>query len=159
MLSKGFKLFLLSSAISLTQILIFQSWCQINDGQMEARENLNCSHEFSSLPPSTSTELPRYTLVGDNERSKRNESLIYLLFFNKLVGVNRHWGMKKETSSPKDLMDVNCPHSNCIFTSKNDLLPHLHDFDVVFINAWWENDLILPKTRHPLQYYVLSINE
>jgi hypothetical protein len=160
MLSKGFRVFLLSSAISLVHITMFHTWCQ-----MQASEKPDYSHESSSLPPSTSTvalstELPpRYTLVGDNERSKRNESLIYLLLFNNFQGRDSRWGMKTDTSSPEDLINVNCPHTNCIITSKKDLLPHIHDFDGVFITTWWEKDLKLPETRHPLQYYVLSMNE
>jgi hypothetical protein len=156
MLSKGFRVFLLSSAISLAHILMFQ---------LLATEKPDYSNKSSSLPSLTSTaalatELPpRYTLAGDNEQSKRNDSLIYLLLFNKFQGHDPRWGMKTETSSPEDLINVSCPHTNCIITSKKDLLPHVHDYDGVLINAWWEKHLKLPETRHPLQYYVLSMNE
>jgi hypothetical protein len=155
MLSKGFKVFLLISAVSLAHMVMFYSWCQ-----MQAIETPNFSHEFSSLPPSTPTELPpRYTLVDDNKLSKRNESLIYLLLFNSFHGKYPSWGMKTDTSSPEDLMKINCPHTNCIVTSKKDLLPHVHDFDGVFLNAWWQDDLELPETRHPRQFYVFGNKE
>lgn len=97
--------------------------------------------------------------VEDSELAKKNGSFIYFVFFNRFMGHDKKWGLGKETSTPEDLMSVNCSHTNCIFTSKSDLLPNVHDFDVVFVNAWWQNDLELPKTRHSRQTYVFGLNE
>jgi hypothetical protein len=158
MLSKGFKVFLLSSAISLTQILLFNAWCEMQSTAKPEFSYKSSAHSTSTSNPPTEFPL-RYTLVGDSERSKRNESLIYFLLFNKFQGFDANWGMKTDTSSREDLMNVSCPHTNCIFTSKKDLLPHVHDFDGVFITAWWQDNLELPETRHPSQHYVLCNNE
>lgn len=106
-----------------------------------------------------SSPQPRYILVDDSERVKRNDSTIYFLFWNKFQGFDPTWGLPKKTSSPEDLASVNCPNTNCIFTSQKDLLSNIHDFDVLFITSWWEKVLELPKTRHPSQFYVLGNNE
>jgi hypothetical protein len=103
--------------------------------------------------------MERVSLINDGELAKRNDSFIYLLFFNKFQIYDDSWGLGKETSSPEDLAKVNCPHTNCIFTSKKDLLPNVHDFDVVFLTVWWQQVMDVPKTRHPKQFYVLGINE
>jgi hypothetical protein len=106
-----------------------------------------------------STTTLRYSMIDDGKLAKRNDSFIYMLFFNKFQIYDDSWGLGKETSSPEDLAKVKCPYINCIFTRNKTLLPNVHDFDVVFLTVWWQQVMDVPKTRHPKQFYVLSINE
>lgn len=142
---KGFRELLLFFMIAVP-IIYLLLWISDNENQT-IKEILN-------VPPP-----PRFDMVGDEKLTPKNKSLIYTLFFNSINGVSPTWGLEKPVTSPEDLQNVNCPYINCIFTYKKDFLPNIHDFDVVFINAWWENDLPLPATRHPKQIYVFSNNE
>lgn len=143
---KGFRELLLFLTIVVPLIYLFL-W--VSDG-----DNHQVLKNFLNLPPP-----PRYVMVDDDKLAPKNKSLIYSLFFNKFHGASTTWGLAKNVTSPEDLQKVNCSHTNCIFTYEKNLLPNIHDFDVVFINSWWEKDLPLPATRHPKQIYVFSNNE
>lgn len=106
-----------------------------------------------SLRQDTNVEL-RYVVVGE---ATRDSDMIYLLFWNKYLGGDQTWGMLEETSTPEELERFNCPKTNCIFTRRRDTLPYIHNFDVLFINPWFE--IKLPTSRSPHQYYVLSTAE
>ena len=101
----------------------------------------------------------RYTIVGDSERTKRNDNKIFILFWNKFQGFDPTWGLPKNISSQDALKSANCPHTNCIFTFQKETLPQIHDFDVLIMTSWWEMWLEVPQTRHPSQFYVLGNNE
>lgn len=96
----------------------------------------------------------RYVMVSE---PTQDSEMIYLLYWNKYLGGDQTWGMREETSTPEDLERINCPKTNCIFTRRRDTLPYIHDFDVLFINSWFE--IKLPNSRSPHQYYILSTAE
>lgn len=90
-------------------------------------------------------------------KNSRDDGLIYLLFWNSYLDSYASWGMSTDTSTREDLKKISCPVTNCIFTSKRDLLPSVTDFDVLFINA--HGAIKFPEIRNSEQYYVLSTVE
>lgn len=103
----------------------------------------------------TSTTTRRYTMVS--EEQSKNDSQIYILFFNGCFGLP-FWGLGKETLLEDDLKSVNCPHTNCVFTHKPDLIKNIHDFDAVIFNVWYP-DSTVPLTRTSRQHYIFAANE
>jgi hypothetical protein len=87
----------------------------------------------------------------------RHDDSIYMLFWNSYLDEDDLWGMEKEISSPEDLKKVNCPVTNCIFTNQKDVLPNVHDFDVLFFNH--HTQIQFPKTRSLNQFYIFSMFE
>jgi hypothetical protein len=104
---------------------------------------------------SSTTTTPRYTMV--NDREPRNDSKIYILFFNGCFNLP-YWSLGKETLDESDLKSVNCPHTNCVLTHKYGLLENIHDYDAIIFNVWYPNDT-LPLTRSPHQQYIMAANE
>jgi hypothetical protein len=97
-------------------------------------------------------------LYSLNQTPKENdENLIYILFYNSYLDSFDTWGMKKNTSTTKDLKRINCPLTNCIFTNNKNLLKEITQFDVLFFNN--HHDITFPMLRNPEQYYVMGTVE
>ena len=115
--------------------------------------------QLTTILKTVTSKPQRYRMVDDSERTKRKDNLIFVLFWNKFQGFDETWGLPKNMSSQEALKSANCPHTNCIFTFQKNMLPQIHDFDVLIMTSWWEIHLEVPQTRHPSQFYVLGNNE
>jgi hypothetical protein len=127
----------------------------INDNFESKLESLNTTTELSEPTPNLSKTTPRYTMVNDTEA--RNDSKIYVLFFNGCFNLP-YWSLGKETLDESDLKSVNCPHTNCVLTHKHDFLENIHDYNAIIFNVYFDNDT-LPLTRSPHQHYIMAANE
>lgn len=91
-------------------------------------------------------------------KTRSNDSKMYVLFANDFFGL-KAWGMTNSTSTKQDLESVNCPYTNCMFTSQEDLLPHVHNFNAVLFNVFHQKLLKLPLTRLHHQLYIFGSRE
>lgn len=108
-----------------------------------------------------SASVVRTKMLHDTAVSKSIESdrPKHVLFWTSFFDIT-HWSMTKETYREEDLKALKCPQTNCVLTHQKDLLQHPHDYDaLVFHGAEAWVLMNLPKTRSPLQNYIMATME
>lgn len=69
------------------------------------------------------------------------------------------WRLEKDVLDEEDMKEANCPHTNCVFTNKNDILTlKLHNYDAIVFNVWYK-DSEMPANRTPRQHYIFATTE
>lgn len=103
----------------------------------------------------------RYKMVREflkSEDKPVNNKVI--LFWTKFFE-DPYWDMKAEAFRGDYLESVECPVTNCIFTTDRNFLNHEHEYDAIVFHApeplWDPKDL--PKTRSPNQVYIMGTKE
>lgn len=95
-------------------------------------------------------------LVDEREPSDTKTILFWTKFFE-----DPYWDMKAEAFRKGFLESVECPVTNCVFTSERNLLAHEYEYDAIVFHApeplWDPEDL--PKARSPHQVYIMASKE
>jgi hypothetical protein len=124
----------------------------ISDDIPSALENLKSwkPKVIESLPPGPiPQEIANCSFIGKT---------IYLLNWDQVTR-NGPW-LPYRTSNKGDLMGEHCRYTNCVFTSKKNVLPNVEDYQVIVFDLLGRKPKInYPKTRSPCQIYVMLTNE
>lgn len=102
------------------------------------------------------TSASYYQIVNENEivRSPTKYILLYTNFFG-----SNNWYLPAETVGPDFFRSIQCPETDCIITTHQDLLPSIAYFDALVFHAAERWSQPYPAFRSPFQRYVAAILE
>ncbi|KAL1402854.1 hypothetical protein pipiens_005897 [Culex pipiens pipiens] len=97
-----------------------------------------------------------YQIVDAN--LENNPTTKYILTYTNFFGSN-NWDLNAETVGPEYFRSLNCPVTDCIVTSRQDLLPSIAHFNALVFHAAERWSQPIPTLRSPSQFYVAAILE
>ncbi|XP_039453340.1 alpha-(1,3)-fucosyltransferase C-like [Culex pipiens pallens] len=91
------------------------------------------------------------------ETPSQNNTKYILLYTSYFDFIN--WDRSKKTKGPDFFRSTKCPVTDCVITSRPDLLPSIDSFDALVFNAAERWPQPIPPLRSPSQLYVAAILE